>query len=144
MARVTVEDCVENIPNRFELILAAAARAKKLSKGATPHVPRGNEKNPVLALREIAQDQGLATEFGEELIASLQRFQPETSVNDSDELSIESEKDWSEQIAQLSKELESLGSIEDSASLDANIDFSDDLTDSESEENDAEETGDQS
>ncbi len=111
MARVTVEDCVKNIPNRFELVLAAANRAKKLSKGATPHVPRGNEKNPVLALREIAQDKGLATDFGEDLITSLQRINPEMINDDTQEVSIEMEKDWSEQIAQLSKELESLGSL---------------------------------
>lgn len=53
MARITVEDCLENIPNRFELVLAAARRAKQLLKGARPLVESGN-KDVVTALREIA------------------------------------------------------------------------------------------
>lgn len=54
MARVTVEDCLENVENRFQLVLVAAKRARQLSIGAEPHVPRGNDKNTVVALREIA------------------------------------------------------------------------------------------
>ena len=56
MARVTVEDCVEKIPNRFELILIAAQRARELAAGAIPTVERDNDKNPVVALREIASE----------------------------------------------------------------------------------------
>lgn len=54
MARVTVEDCIEKIPNRFELVLFAAQRARNLSRGAEMTVDRDNDKNPVVALREIA------------------------------------------------------------------------------------------
>ncbi|MDI9409837.1 MAG: DNA-directed RNA polymerase subunit omega [Candidatus Pacebacteria bacterium] len=54
MARVTVEDCVAKIPNRFELILLASQRAREIGNGQETMVPRGNDKNPVIALREIA------------------------------------------------------------------------------------------
>ena len=55
MARVTVEDCVDKIPNRFELVLLASHRARTISAGAQLTVPRDNDKNPVVALREIAE-----------------------------------------------------------------------------------------
>jgi len=54
MARVTVEDCLENVQNRFKLVLLAAKRARQLEKGADEFVPRGKDKDTVLALREIA------------------------------------------------------------------------------------------
>ncbi len=54
MARVTVEDCLDNVENRFQLVLVAAKRARQLTLGADPHVVRGNDKPTVLALREIA------------------------------------------------------------------------------------------
>ncbi|HEX7043561.1 MAG TPA: DNA-directed RNA polymerase subunit omega [Burkholderiales bacterium] len=54
MARITVEDCLENVENRFQLVLVAAKRARQLSQGAEPCVPRENDKPTVLALREIA------------------------------------------------------------------------------------------
>ena len=56
MARVTVEDCVERIPNRFELVLLAAQRARNLSRGEELPVERDDDKNPVVALREIAEE----------------------------------------------------------------------------------------
>ena len=61
MARVTVEDCVDRIPNRFELLMVAAQRARQLSSGAPLTVDRDNDKNPVIALREIA-DKTIDTE----------------------------------------------------------------------------------
>ena len=54
MARVTVEDCLENVDNRFKLVLLASTRARQLSKGAEEFLPRGKDKDTVLALREIA------------------------------------------------------------------------------------------
>ena len=54
MARVTVEDCLENVENRFQLVLVASKRARQLALGAEPHVPRENDKVTVIALREIA------------------------------------------------------------------------------------------
>jgi DNA-directed RNA polymerase subunit omega len=56
MARVTVEDCVQKVPNRFELVLLAAQRARNLSRGEELSIDRDNDKNPVVALREIADD----------------------------------------------------------------------------------------
>ena len=61
MARVTVEDCIDKVPNRFELILLTAHRARAISAGAPITVERDNDKNPVVALREIA-DQTLSAE----------------------------------------------------------------------------------
>ncbi len=73
MARVTVEDCVEKVPNRFDLVLLAAHRARVLTSGAALLVDRDNDKNPVVALREIA-DGGLNTEgLREDLVVSLQK-----------------------------------------------------------------------
>ena len=73
MARVTVEDCIEKVPNRFNLVLLAAHRARAISAGAQLLVDRDNDKNPVVALREIADDVVDAEELKETLIASLQR-----------------------------------------------------------------------
>ncbi len=56
MARLTVEDCIDRIPNRFELVMLAAQRARELGSGATLTVDRDNDKNPVVSLREIAED----------------------------------------------------------------------------------------
>jgi DNA-directed RNA polymerase subunit omega len=73
MARVTVEDCIEKVPNRFSLVLLSAHRARAVSAGSPIMVDRDNDKNPVVALREIADDVVDAEELRETLIASLQR-----------------------------------------------------------------------
>jgi DNA-directed RNA polymerase subunit omega len=73
MARVTVEDCVDKIPNRFDLVLLSAHRARQLSGGAEPLVERDRDKNPVVALREIAGREIKSDELKEEFIKSLQR-----------------------------------------------------------------------
>ena len=73
MARVTVEDCVDKIPNRFDLVLMSAHRARQLSGGADPLVDRDRDKNPVVALREIAIKALKPDELKEEFIKSLQR-----------------------------------------------------------------------
>jgi DNA-directed RNA polymerase subunit omega len=73
MARVTVEDCVDKIPNRFDLVLMSAHRARQLSGGADPLVDRDRDKNPVVALREIAGKALKPDELREEFIKSLQR-----------------------------------------------------------------------
>ena len=73
MARITVEDCVLRVPSRFELVMVAAQRARDISAGAPLSVDRDNDKNPVVALREIADDVVDAEELREALIASLQR-----------------------------------------------------------------------
>ena len=73
MARVTVEDCIEKVPNRFNLVLLAAHRARAISAGSQIMVDRDNDKNPVVALREIADDVVDSEELREALIGTLQR-----------------------------------------------------------------------
>ena len=74
MARVTVEDCVDKVDNRFELVLLAAHRARMIANGSPLTVDRDNDKNPVVALREIA-DEGVSPEdMAEDLIHSLQKY----------------------------------------------------------------------
>ena len=72
MARVTVEDCVDKVPNRFELVLLAAHRAREIAAGAPPSVSRDNDKNPVVALREIAEETQGAADLRERMIAAHQ------------------------------------------------------------------------
>ena len=90
MARVTVEDCIEKVPNRFELVLMAAKRAKDLERGATPSVQRDNDKSTILALREIADDtislDGLKELAKKEIYEGNDEFK---SVKESDEKTLE-------------------------------------------------------
>lgn len=74
MARVTVEDCVEKIPNRYELLLVAAQRAKDISAGAPIRVERDNDKNSVVALREIAEDKADIEDLQKSLVIGLQKY----------------------------------------------------------------------
>lgn len=73
MARVTVEDCVDKVPNRFELVLLSAHRARAMSAGAELTVDRDNDKNPVVALREIAERTIVPVDLREDLIGSMQK-----------------------------------------------------------------------
>jgi DNA-directed RNA polymerase subunit omega len=84
MARVTVEDCIDKIENRFDLVLLAAHRARLISSGQQILVERDNDKNPVVALREIAEKALAPDDLKEDFIHSLQRHvevdEPETEV----------------------------------------------------------------
>ncbi|MEM9223434.1 MAG: DNA-directed RNA polymerase subunit omega [Pseudomonadota bacterium] len=73
MARVTVEDCVDKVDNRFELVLLASHRARLISSGSPIQVDRDKDKNPVVALREIADQRVYPDDLKEELIHSLQK-----------------------------------------------------------------------
>ena len=75
MARVTVEDCVDKIPNRFDLVLLAAQRARQVSGGAELTIDRDRDKNPVVALREIAEETVRPRDLQESVVQSLQRVQ---------------------------------------------------------------------
>ena len=75
MARVTVEDCVDKIPNRFDLVLAAAQRARQISGGADLTIDRDRDKNPVVALREIAEQTVKPKQLREAAISNLQKVQ---------------------------------------------------------------------
>ena len=75
MARVTVEDCVDKVSNRFDLVLLAAQRARQISGGADLTIDRDRDKNPVVALREIAEETVRPDHLQEALVQSLQRVQ---------------------------------------------------------------------
>lgn len=77
MARVTVEDCVDKIPNRFDLVLLAAQRAREISGGAELTLERDRDKNPVVALREIAEETVVPRILKESLVTSMQRVLPD-------------------------------------------------------------------
>jgi len=74
MARITVEDCVDKVPNRFELVLLSAHRARMISNGSPLTLDRENDKNPVVALREIADESVSPEDLNEDLIHSLQKY----------------------------------------------------------------------
>ncbi len=76
MARVTVEDCIREVPNRFDLVLLASQRARQISAGSPLTINRDNDKNPVVALREIADRTVSLEELQEGLINSLQKHMP--------------------------------------------------------------------
>ena len=88
MARVTVEDCVDKIPNRFDLVLMAGFRARQLSGGADTLVDRDRDKNPVVALREIAAKELKPEDMKEDYIKSLQKNaevdEPEAQATEED------------------------------------------------------------
>ena len=82
MARVTVEDCVDKIPNRFDLVLSAAQRARQISGGAELTIDRDRDKNPVVALREIAEQMVRPDHLHEAMIVAMQKVQ----IDDDDEV----------------------------------------------------------
>lgn len=77
MARVTVEDCVDKVPNRFDLVLLAAQRAREISGGAELTVDRDRDKNPVVALREIAEQTIKPKDLQEAAVTNLQKILPD-------------------------------------------------------------------
>ncbi|MFC3099167.1 DNA-directed RNA polymerase subunit omega [Alteraurantiacibacter palmitatis] len=95
MARVTVEDCVDKVPNRFDLVLLAAQRAREISGGAELTVDRDRDKNPVVALREIAEQTIRPKDLRESLIQSMQNFLPD-------------EEDEADEIGSLSQSAEAM------------------------------------
>ena len=99
MARVTVEDCIERIPNRFELVLTASQRARAIQKGELLTIDRDNDKNPVVALREIVDETIDLDKVQQTLVRSMQRFseQPEVSEQ-SDEAHLIAEEDLSNMV----------------------------------------------
>ncbi|MDO4184613.1 MAG: DNA-directed RNA polymerase subunit omega [Rhodospirillales bacterium] len=74
MARVTVEDCIDKIPNRYDLVMISTQRAKDISSGAPIMVERDNDKNPVVALREIAEEKVNIEELQKSLVMGLQKY----------------------------------------------------------------------
>ena len=95
MARVTVEDCVDKIPNRFDLLLLAGQRARQISSGADLTIDRDRDKNPVVALREIAEETIRPRDLNEALVGSLQKVRID-------------EEDETDELASLSESAEAL------------------------------------
>ena len=95
MARVTVEDCVDKVPNRFDLVLLAAQRARQISGGADLTIDRDRDKNPVVALREVAEETVKAKHLEEAIVANLQKVRID-------------EEDQTDELASLSESAEAL------------------------------------
>lgn len=87
MARVTVEDCVDKVPNRFELVLLASHRARAMSAGEPLTIERDRDKNPVVALREVAEETIMPEDLREDYIASMQKH-IDVDEPEEDELSL--------------------------------------------------------
>jgi len=105
MARITVEDCIDKLPSRFELVLVASQRARKLYSGETPTVVTENDKNTVIALREIADSTLTTDEMKENLI---QEYQTVTISDEEEKLEIETSAniDENDSISNASQEIE--------------------------------------
>jgi DNA-directed RNA polymerase subunit omega len=88
MARVTVEDCVEKVPNRFDLVMVASQRSRDIANGAAIEVERDNDKNPVVSLREIADDKVNVSELQDELVRGMQRFIDSDEPEEEDDVQI--------------------------------------------------------
>ncbi|OFW90190.1 MAG: DNA-directed RNA polymerase subunit omega [Alphaproteobacteria bacterium RIFCSPHIGHO2_12_FULL_45_9] len=119
MARVTVEDCVLKVPNRFELVMVAAQRARRIGTGAVLTLDRDNDKNPVVALREIAENTVEVEALKEDLISSHQRVFPMDDDKDDVIEDMQGEEEWSALVA------------EANAGFGGSEDFSDDDDDEE-------------
>ena len=91
MARVTVEDCIKKIPNRFDLVVAAAQRSREISNGVAIEIERDNDKNPVVSLREIASEAVDAESLQERFIRSMQKNLIKEEVSSEDDASLEEE-----------------------------------------------------
>jgi len=126
MARVTVEDCIVTIPNRFELVLIAARRAREIAAGASLTVARDNDKNPVVALREISEETVSLTALRESIIKGMQRnvFIDDTESDLDEELQdiMQAEQGW-----QTQSKAEDGMSISDEEEMDDEEESSDDV-----------------
>ncbi|MBL8637852.1 MAG: DNA-directed RNA polymerase subunit omega [Alphaproteobacteria bacterium] len=121
MARVTVEDCVQKVPNRFELVMVAAQRARRIGTGAPLTVDRDNDKNPVVSLREVAESKVSVEDLKEDLIRSHQRvFAVEEEKKDVME-EMQGEEEWNALVAQVNEDNALDGSFDDDEDDDASI-----------------------
>lgn len=125
MARVTVEDCVLKIPNRFELVMVAAQRARDISAGAPLSVDRDNDKNPVVALREIADETVAIDHLRNSLVQGLQKHveadEPEADEMDSFALEQELPVEAAEALAEEEINEDLLSIQENDGDLDADL-----------------------
>lgn len=128
MARVTVEDCIETVTNRFELVMLASQRARNLSSGAELTVERDNDKNPVVALREIAEEKLNLEEIEGSLVKGLQKH-VESEEPDEEEMDLlTAGKDFGEALHQESApSLTASVNLEDTEKLRTMPTFDDDV-----------------
>ena len=126
MARITVEDCIDKFPSRFELVLVASNRARKLYSGDTPTVDRDNDKNTVIALREIAQQTITSEQLKNDLI---EEYQTVTFSEDENLLEEENSEIEDEDIEATNNQIEN-----------EKLDNIDNLNDNQTAENNDEET----
>ena len=100
MARITVEDCIDKFPSRFELVLVASNRARKLHSGEEPTVEIDNDKNTVIALREIAEETITSEQLKNDLIEEYQTntFSEDEDINEIEDNSDESQSEASESV----------------------------------------------
>lgn len=127
MARVTVEDCVMKVPNRFDLVMLASQRARDLAAGATMTLDRDNDKNPVVALREIAEDMVDLNQLSNLIIKGLQK------VPDIDEPEDEPEGDVAEIMAAATSIVSASVDDEDVTVIDGDEDIAADMVEDSDE-----------
>ena len=111
MARITVEDCIDKLPSRFELVLVASNRARKLHSGETPTVEKNNDKNTVIALREIAEETIPIEEMKKNLVEDYQTI---SLSEEEEELSLENSDDEEKDNINLNEENKNLDYNEES------------------------------
>ena len=111
MARITVEDCIDKLPSRFELVLVASNRARKLHSGETPTVEKNNDKNTVIALREIAEETIPIEEMKKNLVEDYQTI---SLSEEEEELSLENSDDEEKDNINLDEENKNLDYNEES------------------------------
>ena len=108
MARVTVEDCVVQVPNRFELVMLASRRARSISAGEPLEVERDNDKNPVVALREIAEKAVNLEDLRTSLVRGLQKHVEVDEPEEDDMAALMAGKEWSEAVTTEVEEAEGM------------------------------------
>ena len=128
MARITVEDCIEQISNRFELVLAASQRARDIGLGSPLHIQRNNDKDTVVSLREIADKHVKHSELREGII---RRFQKSSTQHNDDDLSDDTTFEATdtideEELLVAMKSILGADTFEDKDITDVSFDFSED------------------
>ena len=146
MARITVEDCVDKFPSRFELVLVASQRARKLHSGEDPTVSKDNDKNTVIALREIAESTLSIQEMKENLIEEYQtvtiadeeneNLELESSGQENNEISEDKDSEKKDDIisSEVDEEIKKLSTEEDSELKDQ-YEISDEISQNEENQN---------
>ncbi|MBQ7632583.1 MAG: DNA-directed RNA polymerase subunit omega [Alphaproteobacteria bacterium] len=135
MARVTVEDCIDKIPNRYDLVLVAAQRAKDIEAGSPIQVSRDNDKNSVIALREISENRVSIEDLQESLVKNQQKLVEIQEPEDEEVEIISAEKELAELDAQFSsdmisdEDLNNVMQIHDGSDDDDNLDLDSDVDD---------------